>query len=132
MGGLILLSIRIRRLISYRHVCLNEAIGQVLRKRFVEPGFVAELSRRLMVGGSLHIATDDPEYAAAIRTALDGEPLLENAPALTAHPGERREFPPTAFQREWIAQRRPCFFFEHRRVKTIAASRPARPSGVAS
>ena len=101
-------------------------------RRFVEPAFVAELSRRLMVGGSLHIATDDPKYAAAIRTALDGEPLLENASALTVHSGERSEFPPTAFEREWIAQRRPCFFFEHRRVKTIAASRPGQRSRVAS
>lgn len=102
------------------------------RRRFVEPAFVAELSRRLMIGGSLHVATDDPEYATAIRTALAGEPLLENAPALTAHQGEQREFPPTAFERVWTAKRRRCFFFEYRRVKTIAVSRPARPSGVAS
>ncbi len=102
------------------------------RRRFVNPAFVAELSRRMMVGGSLHVATDDPEYAVAIRTALDAEPLLENAAALSAHQDQRREFPPTAFQREWTAQRRPCFFFEHRRVKTIAASRPARCSQVAS
>ena len=101
-------------------------------RRFVEPAFVAELSRRLMIGGSLHVATDDPEYATAIRTALAGEPLLENAPALTAHQGEQRAFPPTAFERVWTAKRRRCFFFEHRRVKTIAASRPARPSRVAS
>jgi hypothetical protein len=68
----------------------------------------------------------------AIRTALAGEPLLENVPALTTHQGEQREFPPTAFERVWTAKRRRCFFFEHRRVKTIAASRPARPSGVVS
>ncbi len=102
------------------------------RRRFVEPSFVAELSRRLMVGGSLHVATDAPEYAAAIRTALDGEPLLEIASELTAQPGGRREFSPTAFERVWTAQRRPCFFFEHRRVKAIEASRPGRCSGVAS
>lgn len=102
------------------------------RRRFVEPAFVAELSRRLMIGGSLHVATDDPEYATAIRTALAGEPLLENVPALTAHQGEQREFPPTAFERVWTAKRRRCFFFEQRRVKAIAASRPARPSEVAS
>lgn len=96
------------------------------RRRFVQPAFVAELSRRLMVGGSLHVATDDPKYAAAIRIALDGEPLLENVPALSAHRGGRGELPPTAFQRVWTAQRRPCFFFEHRRVKGIAASRPER------
>jgi tRNA (guanine-N7-)-methyltransferase len=101
------------------------------RRRFVEPGFVAELARRLMVGGSLHVATDDPEYAAAIRVALDGEPLLENVRALTAHRDQRRELPPTAFERVWIAQDRPCFFFEHRRVKAIEASRPAQISRVA-
>ena len=102
------------------------------RRRFVEPAFVAELSRRLMVGGSLHIATDDAAYAAKIRTALDGEPLLENALALSAQRGPRCELPPTAFQRVWAAQGRPCFFFEHRRVKTIAGSRPAHASRVAS
>jgi tRNA (guanine-N7-)-methyltransferase len=102
------------------------------RRRFVEPAFVADLSRRLMVGGSLHVATDDPAYAAAIRTALDGEPLLENARALAAHQDQRCELPPTAFERVWIAQGRPCFFFEHRRVKPIAASRSAHPSRVAS
>ena len=102
------------------------------RRRFIEPIFVAELSRRLMVGGLLHVATDDPAYAAAIRTALDGEPLLENARALAAHQDQRCELPPTAFERVWIAQGRPCFFFEHRRVKTITASRSAHPSRVAS
>ncbi len=102
------------------------------RRRFVKPAFVAELSRRLMMGGSLHVATDDPEYATAIRNALAGEPLLENAPVLTGHQAEQREFPPTAFERVWTAKRRRCFFFEHRRVKTIAASRPARRSRVAS
>jgi tRNA (guanine-N7-)-methyltransferase len=114
------------------------------RRRFVEPGFVAEAARRLMVGGSLHIATDDPAYAATIRAALDGEPLLENARALTlnedarcesppaAPRNQRSELPPTAFERVWIAQGRPCFFFEHRRVKTIAANRPGQRSRVAS
>jgi tRNA (guanine-N7-)-methyltransferase len=102
------------------------------RRRFVEPAFVADLSRRLMVGGSLHVATDDPAYAAAIQTALEGEPLLENARALAAHQDPRCELSPTAFERVWIAQGRPCFFFEHRRVKPIPASLPAHPSRVAS
>lgn len=102
------------------------------RRRFVEPAFVAELSRRLMVGGSLHIATDDAAYAVKIRIALDGEPLLENALALSVRREPRCELPPTAFQRVWVAQGRPCFFFEYRRVKTIAGSRSAHASRVAS
>jgi tRNA (guanine-N7-)-methyltransferase len=102
------------------------------RRRFVEPGFIGELSRRLKTGGSLHIATDDPDYAAAIRFALEGERLLENTQAADSHPSDRRELPPTAFEREWAAQRRACFFFQYRRVKTIAASRSGQPSRVAS
>jgi tRNA (guanine-N7-)-methyltransferase len=102
------------------------------RRRFVEPVFVGELSRRLKVGGSLHVATDDPEYATSIRAALEGEPLLGNAVAPTAYQDERRELPPTAFQREWTARRRPCFFFQHPRVKAIAASRSGDPVRVAS
>jgi tRNA (guanine-N7-)-methyltransferase len=102
------------------------------RRRLIEPAFVRELSRRLMKGGSLHIVTDDPNYAAVIRSALEGEPLLENAQASTPDLRERRELPPTTFQSVWAAQHRPCFFFQHRRVKTFAASRSAQPSRIAS
>jgi len=102
------------------------------RRRFVEPAFVSDLSRRLMVGGSLHVATDDPAYAAAIRAALEGEPLLENIQASAPHLRERHGLPPTTFQRVWFAQRRRCFFFQHRRAKTIADSRSVQPSRIAS
>ncbi len=101
-------------------------------RRLVEPAFVGELALRLLTGGSLHAATDDPDYAAAIQSALEGEPLLENVPAPSAHQGGRGELPPTAFQRVWTAQRRQCFLFEHRRVKAIAASRPGQCCRVAS
>jgi tRNA (guanine-N7-)-methyltransferase len=102
------------------------------RRRLIEPVFLADLSRRLTPGGSVHVATDDPVYAAAIRNALEGEPLLENAQAPVPHLRERHELPPTAFQRAWRAQRRSCFFFQHRRAKTLAASRSTHPSRVAS
>ena len=102
------------------------------RRRLIDPTFVRELSRRLKTGGSLHIATDDPAYAEVIRIALDGEPLLEDAQAPNSDRCERRELSPTKFQRVWAAQQRPCFFFQHRRVKTVAASRSAQPSRVAS
>ena len=103
------------------------------RRRFVEPGFVAEASRRLITGGSLHVATDDPKYAVAIRSALAAEPLLDRVQAAASRPScERRDLPPTAFEREWAAQRRKCFFFQYRRVKTIAASPLGRSSRIAS
>jgi tRNA (guanine-N7-)-methyltransferase len=102
------------------------------RRRLIEPAFVGELSRRLMAGGSVHVATDDPIYAVAIRNALEGEPLLENTQAAAPHLRERRELPATTYQREWVAQRRSCFFFQHRRVKTIAARRSSHPSRIAS
>jgi len=102
------------------------------RRRLVGPGFVREISRRLMIGGSLHIATDAPDYAEAIRCALEGEPLLEILEAPTAHFGERRELPPTKFQRVWAAQGRACVFFHCRREKAIAASRTHLRQRVAS
>lgn len=92
------------------------------RRRLVEPAFVGELSRRLRVGGSLHVATDAPAYAAAIRSALEGEPRLEVARAPTAPFGERSELPPTTYQRAWAAQGRPCFFFHRQRAKIVAAN----------
>jgi tRNA (guanine-N7-)-methyltransferase len=92
------------------------------RRRLVESGFVRELSRRMTVGGTLHIATDAPDYAEAIRSALDGEPLLEIDQAATTQLGERRELPPTRFQREWASKGRPCVFFHCRRAKALSAS----------
>jgi len=102
------------------------------RRRLVEPGFVREICRRLMVGGSLHIATDAPDYAVAIRSALDAEPLLEFVETPIAQVGERRGLPPTRFQREWVSKGRSCFFFHCRRAKAIAASRMDRAARAAS
>ncbi|HXV37180.1 MAG TPA: tRNA (guanosine(46)-N7)-methyltransferase TrmB [Myxococcota bacterium] len=98
------------------------------RRRLLEPGFVSELARRLAVGGSLQIATDDPDYAQQIRLALALEPLLENEHAPVPHVGARPELPPTRFQLAWAAEGRACFFFHHRRAKAIATS----GSGVAA
>jgi tRNA (guanine-N7-)-methyltransferase len=92
------------------------------RRRLIEPKFVGDLSRRLKVGGALHVVTDAPEYAAAIGSALDGEPLLETVRAPSTRFGERRELPPTTFQRVWAAQGRPCFFFHRQRVKILPAN----------
>jgi tRNA (guanine-N7-)-methyltransferase len=86
------------------------------RRRLIQPGFVAQLARRLEPGGALHVATDHPGYAEAIAEVLEAEPLLENLHA----PAAWRDEPPvrcaTAYELEWRAQGRACRYFWHRRV----------------
>lgn len=105
------------------------------RRRLIEPNFVRELARRLTLGGSLHVATDDSDYAHAIRLALDAEPLLENAHTPAPYFAERPELPPTTYQRAWVAEGRSCFFFHHRRASSIAEnpkSIAANPKSIAA
>jgi tRNA (guanine-N7-)-methyltransferase len=85
------------------------------RRRLVAPRLIRALSHRLMVGGCLHIATDDGAYAEVIRSVVSGESLLENVYTPGSHRSERSGAVPTTFQREWIAQGRTCFFFQYRR-----------------
>jgi len=48
------------------------------KRRLLQPPFVHELALRLDSGGHLHVATDWQDYAAAILSTLEAEPLLEN------------------------------------------------------
>src|SRR5262249_22211048 len=48
------------------------------RRRFVQTETLARLARRLVPGGLLRIATDDPDYAAWIDAHLAAAPELEN------------------------------------------------------
>ncbi len=52
------------------------------KRRLVQPRVVALLASRLRVGGTLHLATDVPEYAEVMLAVLSAEPLLHND-----HPG---------------------------------------------
>ncbi len=54
------------------------------KRRLVQPGFVALAAHRLRPGGTLHLATDWPDYAAQMRAVCDGEPLLTE---VTEHRG---------------------------------------------
>jgi tRNA (guanine-N7-)-methyltransferase len=87
------------------------------RRRLLQPGFVAQLARRLEPGGVLQVATDHAGYAEAIAEVLAGEPLLENVHA----PQPWRDEPPprcaTAYELEWRAQGRACHYFAWRRVR---------------
>jgi len=48
------------------------------RRRLVNAEFVSLVASRLRIGGRLHLATDWEHYAHAMRSAIAGEPLLEN------------------------------------------------------
>ena len=49
------------------------------KRRLLQPEFVALATRRLVHGGTLHAATDWPDYADHIKAVLLSEPLLEPA-----------------------------------------------------
>ena len=84
-------------------------------RRLVQPALVAALAERLEPGGTLHVATDDRDYAAHIDAVLVAEPRLENAyapePWLREVPGRT----PTAYELEWRAEGRPLHFWAYRR-----------------
>lgn len=90
------------------------------RRRLIQPPFALLLARRLVPGGALRVATDDPEYAAWIAEVLRAVPGLANrhAPAPFAASEEDRK--PTAYELEWRALGRPLHFFHY--VREGAAS----------
>ncbi len=85
------------------------------RRRLVQAGLVADIAERLVPGGTLYVATDDPVYAEHIDTTLAAEARLENAYAprswLPEVPGRK----PTAYELEWRAEGRPLHFWAYRR-----------------
>jgi tRNA (guanine-N7-)-methyltransferase len=50
------------------------------KRRLVQPEVAALMARKLMPGGTLHAATDWPEYAEQMAAVFGAEPLLEPAP----------------------------------------------------
>ena len=50
------------------------------KRRLVQPAFAALAARKLALGGTLHAATDWPDYAGHMSAVLGAEPLLEPAP----------------------------------------------------
>ncbi len=51
------------------------------KRRFLQPANVVELARTLVPRGLLHVATDHPDYWAAIDAALGAAPAFERLPA---------------------------------------------------
>jgi tRNA (guanine-N7-)-methyltransferase len=68
------------------------------KRRLVQPGFLALISRALRPGGRVHLATDWEDYARQMLTVLEAEPGLTNAAGAGCFadgPGER---PVTRFE----------------------------------
>ena len=86
------------------------------RRRFVQPDALAWIARRLVPGGLLRIATDDPAYAEWIDAALAETPVLENRYAPERWRGAVPDRMPTAYELEWRALGRSFHFFEYARV----------------
>jgi tRNA (guanine-N7-)-methyltransferase len=51
------------------------------KRRLIQPEFVALAADRLQPGGSLHLATDWPDYAEQMREVCSAEPMLSNVAA---------------------------------------------------
>jgi len=91
------------------------------RRRLVQPAFVHTLATRLVPGGCVHLATDDPEYAQQFAEVLAADPGLENefAPEPYRHDFDGRIR--TAYELEWMAQGRSFHYFTYRRVRSAGA-----------
>jgi tRNA (guanine-N7-)-methyltransferase len=62
------------------------------KRRLVQPGFAALAARKLAPGGTLHAATDWPEYAEHMEQVLSSEALLERAESgFTSRPATKFE-----------------------------------------
>jgi tRNA (guanine-N7-)-methyltransferase len=85
------------------------------RRRLIQPALAEQLARRLVPGGSLRVATDDPAYAAWIDAVLRGVPGLRNFHAPLAWVSEEAGRSQTAYEREWRALGRPLHFFHYLR-----------------
>ena len=85
------------------------------RRRFVQPETLTLLARRLVPGGVLRIATDEPDYAEWIDAQLAAEPELENRYAPDRWRSAVEGRPATAYELEWRALGRSFHFFEYAR-----------------
>ena len=92
------------------------------RRRLVDARFVRRLAQRLIPSGSLHVATDDSEYAQSISRVLEGERRLENVHAPALHRHERPEHAATCYQLTMGASGRCCCFYHYQRTASATSA----------
>ncbi len=78
------------------------------RRRLIQPPFVAEARRTLIIGGQLIIVTDHLDYFQQIRTVLEHAEGFARIPFPRMSPREG-ELVGTNFERKYIAQGRPFY-----------------------
>jgi tRNA (guanine-N7-)-methyltransferase len=69
------------------------------KRRLIQPPFVARLRSIIKTGGLLHIATDWPDYATHIRSALASSTAFEPLDPTSASARPLAARPPTKFER---------------------------------
>ena len=68
------------------------------KRRLLQPGFAALLTRKLAVGGRLHLATDWHDYAEQMWDVLDATPGLRNRAGPRGHVARPEWRPQTHFE----------------------------------
>jgi tRNA (guanine-N7-)-methyltransferase len=84
-------------------------------RRLVQPPFIRDLALRLVPGGRLELATDDPAYAEQMTEVLAAEPQLENLCAPEPFLREKSGRIKTAYELEWESEGRSFHYFSYRR-----------------
>ncbi|HLL68909.1 MAG TPA: tRNA (guanosine(46)-N7)-methyltransferase TrmB [Micromonosporaceae bacterium] len=75
------------------------------KRRLIQPAHLRLLGSRLVSGGTLHCATDWPEYAEEMLATLNADPALRNThDGFAPRPADR---PETKFERRAVAAGRP-------------------------
>jgi tRNA (guanine-N7-)-methyltransferase len=85
------------------------------RRRFVQPESLVLIARKLVPGGLLRVATDDPDYAEWIDERLAAEAALANCYAPERWRSTVADRSATAYELEWRALGRAFHFFEYAR-----------------
>lgn len=96
------------------------------KRRLIQPDRVALMRSRLAPGGTLHCATDWPEYAEAmLRTLTDDPELVNRYAGFAPRPAHR---PVTRFERRALAAGRRVYDLVFRRVPSAPTAAPVGTS----
>lgn len=86
------------------------------KRRLIQSEFVSLIVSRLLVDGSLRLATDDAHYASAMLWVCDTEPMLRNPAGRGKFASTAEDRPKTRFERRGERLGNKIFELEYRRV----------------
>ncbi|MFQ5450245.1 MAG: tRNA (guanosine(46)-N7)-methyltransferase TrmB [Nitrospinaceae bacterium] len=85
------------------------------KRRLIKPPFVETLSRKLVRGGEVHIATDSQPYAREILDFLEAQPGLRNKIGTGALMENRADFPRTKYENNFINAGEKIYYLEFKK-----------------